>query len=115
MGPAVSRPHSSSPRGVPQDPVVSRSVALAEAPGTGALVLGSGVSRDAGVPTGFEVMARPKRNPVIPDVTSEPAAIELLERRSSTPTSQKQGIEHLDNEATEQKRRRLNCLRKTTE
>lgn len=38
------------------DPIVSLSVALAEAPGTCAFFLGSGVSRDAGVPTGYEVM-----------------------------------------------------------
>lgn len=37
------------------DPIVSLSVALAEAPGTCAFFLGSGVSRDAGVPTGAEV------------------------------------------------------------
>jgi hypothetical protein len=41
---------------VPLDPIVSLSVALAEAPGTCAFFLGSGVSRDAGVPTGWEVM-----------------------------------------------------------
>jgi hypothetical protein len=40
------------------DPIVSLSVALAEAPGTCAFFLGSGVSRDAGVPTGWEVMRR---------------------------------------------------------
>jgi SIR2-like domain len=38
------------------DPIVSLSVALAEAPGTCAFFLGSGVSRDAGVPTGWEVL-----------------------------------------------------------
>jgi hypothetical protein len=38
------------------DPIVSLSVALAEAPRTCAFLLGSGVSRDAGVPTGFQVM-----------------------------------------------------------
>src|SRR4051794_20314839 len=43
-------------RVVPLDPIVSLSVALAEAPGTCAFFLGSGVSRDAGVPTGWEVM-----------------------------------------------------------
>lgn len=37
------------------DPIVSLSVALAEAPGTCAFVLGSGVSRDAGVPTGWDI------------------------------------------------------------
>ncbi len=41
---------------MPPDPIVSLSVALAEAPGTCAFFLGSGISRDAGVPTGFEVM-----------------------------------------------------------
>lgn len=41
---------------MPLDPIVSLSVALAEAPGTCAFFLGSGVSRDAGVPTGYEVM-----------------------------------------------------------
>ena len=41
---------------VPLDPIVSLSVALAEAPGTCAFFLGAGVSRDAGVPTGYEVM-----------------------------------------------------------
>jgi hypothetical protein len=38
------------------DPIISLSVALAEAPGTCAFFLGSGVSRDAGVPTGQEIM-----------------------------------------------------------
>jgi SIR2-like domain len=38
------------------DPIVSLSVALAEAPGACAFLLGSGVSGDAGVPTGREVM-----------------------------------------------------------
>jgi hypothetical protein len=38
------------------DPIVSLSVALAEAPGTCAFFLGSGVSRDAGVPTVGEIM-----------------------------------------------------------
>lgn len=37
------------------DPIVSLSVAIAEAPGSYAFFLGSGVSRDAGVPTGGEV------------------------------------------------------------
>jgi hypothetical protein len=37
------------------DPIVSLSVAIAEAPGSYAFFLGSGVSRDAGVPTGSEV------------------------------------------------------------
>jgi hypothetical protein len=37
------------------DPIVSLSVALAEAPGSYVFFLGSGVSRDAGVPTGGEV------------------------------------------------------------
>ncbi len=41
---------------MPLDPIVSLSVALAEAPGTCAFFLGSGVSRDAGVPTGWEVL-----------------------------------------------------------
>jgi hypothetical protein len=40
---------------MPLDPIVSLSVALAEAPGSYAFFLGSGVSRDAGVPTGGEV------------------------------------------------------------
>jgi hypothetical protein len=43
---------------MPLDPIVSLSVALAEAPGACAFFLGSGVSRDAGVPTGYEVMRR---------------------------------------------------------
>jgi hypothetical protein len=38
------------------DPIVSLSVAIAEAPGSYAFFLGSGVSRDAGVPTGSEVL-----------------------------------------------------------
>lgn len=38
------------------DPIVSLSVALAEAPGACAFLLGSGASGDAGVPTGREVM-----------------------------------------------------------
>src|SRR3979490_2354815 len=40
------------------DPIVSLSVAVAEAPGSYALLLGSGVSRDAGVPTGRDVFWR---------------------------------------------------------
>jgi phosphoglycolate phosphatase-like HAD superfamily hydrolase len=40
------------------DPVVSLSAAIAEAPGSYAFVLGSGVSSDAGVPTGQEVFWR---------------------------------------------------------
>lgn len=43
---------------MPLDPIVSLAVALAEAPGTCAFLLGSGVSRDAGVPTGSEIMRR---------------------------------------------------------
>lgn len=39
----------------PLDPIVSLSVAIAEAPGSYAFFLGSGVSRDAGVPTGSQV------------------------------------------------------------
>jgi hypothetical protein len=38
------------------NPIISLSVALAEAPGTCAFFLGSGVSRDAGVATGQEIM-----------------------------------------------------------
>jgi hypothetical protein len=34
------------------DPIVSLAVAMAESPGLFAFLLGSGVSRDAGVPTG---------------------------------------------------------------
>ncbi|MCW2986841.1 MAG: hypothetical protein JWR63_4411 [Conexibacter sp.] len=41
---------------MPLDPIVSLSVALAEAPEACAFFLGSGVSRDAGVPTGWEVL-----------------------------------------------------------
>lgn len=37
------------------DPIVSLSVAIAEAPGSHAFFLGSGVSREAGVPTGQQV------------------------------------------------------------
>jgi hypothetical protein len=37
------------------DPIVSLSVAIAEAPGSHAFFLGSGISRDAGVPTGQQV------------------------------------------------------------
>ncbi len=40
---------------MPLDPIVSLTVAIAEAPGSYACLLGSGVSRDAGVPTGMEV------------------------------------------------------------
>lgn len=40
---------------MPLDPIVSLSVALAEAPGSYAFLVGSGVSRDAGVPTGADV------------------------------------------------------------
>jgi hypothetical protein len=43
---------------MPLDPIVSLSVAIAEAPGSYAFLLGSGVSRDAGVPTGTEVYWR---------------------------------------------------------
>lgn len=43
---------------MPLDPIVSLSVAIAEAPGSYAFFLGSGVSRDAGVPTGSEVFWR---------------------------------------------------------
>jgi hypothetical protein len=39
----------------PLDPIVSLVVAIAEEPGSYAFLLGSGVSRDAGVPTGAEV------------------------------------------------------------
>ncbi len=39
----------------PLDPIVSLSVAIAEAPGSHAFFLGSGVSREAGVPTGQQV------------------------------------------------------------
>lgn len=42
----------------PLDPIVSLTVALAEAPGSYAFLLGAGVSRDAGVPTGGEVFTR---------------------------------------------------------
>ncbi len=38
------------------DPIVSLSVAIAETPGSHAFFLGSGVSRDAGVPTGGQVL-----------------------------------------------------------
>lgn len=37
------------------DPIVSLSVAIAEAPGSQAFLLGSGISREAGVPTGQQV------------------------------------------------------------
>jgi hypothetical protein len=37
------------------DPIVSLTVAVAESPGSYAFLLGSGVSRDSGVPTGAEV------------------------------------------------------------
>jgi SIR2-like domain len=40
---------------MPLDPIVSLSVAIAEGPGSYAFFLGSGVSRDAGVPSGIEV------------------------------------------------------------
>jgi SIR2-like domain len=40
---------------VPLDPIVSLSVAIAEAPGSQAFLLGSGISREAGVPTGTQV------------------------------------------------------------
>jgi len=38
------------------DPIVSLAVGIAESPGLYAFLLGSGVSRDAGVPTGGEVL-----------------------------------------------------------
>src|SRR3954451_466182 len=37
------------------DPIVSLSVAVAEGPGSYAILLGAGASRDAGVPTGTDV------------------------------------------------------------
>lgn len=40
---------------MPLDPIVSLTVAVAESPGSCALFLGSGVSVDAGVPTGWEI------------------------------------------------------------
>src|SRR4051794_18496020 len=40
---------------MPLDPIVSLAVAVAESPGSYAFFLGSGVSRDAGVPTGADV------------------------------------------------------------
>jgi len=40
---------------MPLDPIVSLTIAVAESPGSYAFLLGSGVSRDAGVPTGAEV------------------------------------------------------------
>src|SRR5256885_9771416 len=40
------------------DPIVSLSMAMAEAPGSYAFLLGSGVSADAGVPTDQEVFWR---------------------------------------------------------
>jgi SIR2-like domain len=40
----------------PLDPIVSLAVAIAESPGAYAFLLGAGVSRDAGVPTGGEVL-----------------------------------------------------------
>lgn len=39
------------------DPIVSLTVAMAEAPGSYAFFLGSGISRDAGIPTGAAVLA----------------------------------------------------------
>jgi hypothetical protein len=41
----------------PLDPIVSLAVGSAESPGAYAFLLGSGVSRDAGVPTGGEVLS----------------------------------------------------------
>jgi hypothetical protein len=38
------------------DPIVSLAVGMAEAPGSFAFLLGSGVSRDAGIPTGSDVL-----------------------------------------------------------
>jgi hypothetical protein len=64
---------------LPLDPIVSLSVALAEAPGTCAFFLGSGVSRDAGVPTGWEVMrAGLKRLHQLETETEVPASDEEL-------------------------------------
>src|SRR3981189_3130544 len=45
------------------DPIVPLSVAVAEAPGSYAFLLGSGVSSDAGVPTGQEVFWRAVADP----------------------------------------------------
>ena len=42
-------------RVVPLDPIVSLAVALAEAPGACACLLGAGVSVDAGVPTAWDI------------------------------------------------------------
>ena len=39
------------------DPIISLAVAIAEGPGSYAFLLGSGISRDAGVPTGSQVLA----------------------------------------------------------
>jgi hypothetical protein len=44
------------------DPIVPLSVALAESPGSYAFFLGSGVSRDAGLPTGGEVLREALRD-----------------------------------------------------
>jgi hypothetical protein len=41
----------------PLDPIVSLAVGMAEGPGTYAFLLGAGVSKDAGVPTGGEVLS----------------------------------------------------------
>jgi hypothetical protein len=60
---------------VPLDPIVSLAVALAEAPGTCAFFLGSGVSRDAGVPTGQQIMREGlRRLHQLETETSEPAS-----------------------------------------
>ena len=44
------------------DRIVSLSVALAESPGSVVAIVGSGVSTDAGIPTGAEVLQRGLRN-----------------------------------------------------
>jgi hypothetical protein len=65
---------------VPLDRIVSLAVALAEAPRTCVFFLGSGVSRDAGVPTGGEIMREGlRRLHQVETVADEPATDAVLD------------------------------------
>jgi SIR2-like domain len=77
---------------MPLDPIVSLAVALAEAPGTCACLLGAGVSMDAGVPTAWEIRQDGFRRLFQQETGSEqsPSDEELAQ------WLQKQGHEELD-------------------
>lgn len=66
---------------MPLDPIVSLAVAVAEAPGCCAFLVGSGISRDAGVPTGMEVFWRAVGDLYkVEEKTSEVPDLEALKR-----------------------------------